>query len=141
MRPWWFPGRRPQGRVGFAPRRFFVGVAHAQPAAKIQEFQCDAFRAQFLHARRQAAHGAAKGIEAHNLRADVHADSLPTNPLRTAMGKIYSARFSPIETKLVFVASGGNMRRSEEHTSELQSLAYLVCRLLLEKKNQNTNNM
>src|SRR2546425_2684002 len=24
--------------------------------------------------------------------------------------------------------------RSEEHTSELQSLAYLVCRLLLEKK-------
>src|SRR5205823_14414797 len=26
--------------------------------------------------------------------------------------------------------------RAEEHTSELQSLAYLVCRLLLEKKNQ-----
>src|SRR3989441_2466653 len=26
--------------------------------------------------------------------------------------------------------------RSEEHTSELQSLAYLVCRLLLEKKNE-----
>src|SRR2546425_8611937 len=29
-------------------------------------------------------------------------------------------------------AAGG--KRSEEHTSELQSLAYLVCRLLLEKK-------
>src|SRR2546425_5190043 len=29
--------------------------------------------------------------------------------------------------------------RSEEHTSELQSLAYLVCRLLLEKKNQRPN--
>src|SRR5205823_13073164 len=27
-------------------------------------------------------------------------------------------------------------RRSEEHTSELQSLAYLVCRLLLEKKKE-----
>src|SRR2546425_4407123 len=27
-----------------------------------------------------------------------------------------------------------NVCRSEEHTSELQSLAYLVCRLLLEKK-------
>src|SRR3989441_8317078 len=27
-----------------------------------------------------------------------------------------------------------DMKRSEEHTSELQSLAYLVCRLLLEKK-------
>src|SRR5205823_11028075 len=29
---------------------------------------------------------------------------------------------------------GLNGGRSEEHTSELQSLAYLVCRLLLEKK-------
>src|SRR5687767_15245632 len=29
---------------------------------------------------------------------------------------------------------GGGWVRSEEHTSELQSLAYLVCRLLLEKK-------
>src|SRR5205823_14529208 len=28
--------------------------------------------------------------------------------------------------------------RSEEHTSELQSLAYLVCRLLLEKKKQSS---
>src|SRR2546425_8298783 len=28
----------------------------------------------------------------------------------------------------------GQLERSEEHTSELQSLAYLVCRLLLEKK-------
>src|SRR2546425_3953531 len=32
----------------------------------------------------------------------------------------------------VFVVS--RCERSEEHTSELQSLAYLVCRLLLEKK-------
>src|SRR5687767_15272123 len=30
--------------------------------------------------------------------------------------------------------------RSEEHTSELQSLAYLVCRLLLEKKKNKKNN-
>src|SRR5437763_8070781 len=29
--------------------------------------------------------------------------------------------------------------RSEEHTSELQSPMYLVCRLLLEKKKQNIN--
>src|SRR2546425_4515238 len=29
--------------------------------------------------------------------------------------------------------------RSEEHTSELQSLAYLVCRLLLEKKKSKHN--
>src|SRR2546423_8017223 len=31
--------------------------------------------------------------------------------------------------------------RSEEHTSELQSLAYLVCRLLLEKKKTNNNDI
>src|SRR5579863_10603349 len=32
----------------------------------------------------------------------------------------------------------GNMKRSEEHTSELQSPVHLVCRLLLEKKKPNT---
>src|SRR2546425_5863823 len=31
-------------------------------------------------------------------------------------------------------AASSALSRSEEHTSELQSLAYLVCRLLLEKK-------
>src|SRR6266487_6373164 len=31
------------------------------------------------------------------------------------------------------------LRRSEEHTSELQSPVHLVCRLLLEKKHTNTN--
>src|SRR5229473_4650527 len=31
-------------------------------------------------------------------------------------------------------------QRSEEHTSELQSLAYLVCRLLLEKKKKTKRN-
>ena len=34
-------------------------------------------------------------------------------------------------------SNGGRLVRSEEHTSELQSLAYLVCRLLLEKKKTN----
>src|SRR3712207_8278548 len=33
---------------------------------------------------------------------------------------------------------GGDERRSEEHTSELQSRQYLVCRLLLEKKKKST---
>src|SRR2546425_8778742 len=35
---------------------------------------------------------------------------------------------------------GGGIERSEEHTSELQSLAYLVCRLLLEKKKKKIRN-
>src|SRR2546425_5523225 len=35
----------------------------------------------------------------------------------------------------------GSCLRSEEHTSELQSLAYLVCRLLLEKKKKNKSQL
>src|SRR3712207_8233152 len=35
------------------------------------------------------------------------------------------------------VAEPGALARSEEHTSELQSRQYLVCRLLLEKKKKN----
>src|SRR5205823_9272269 len=35
---------------------------------------------------------------------------------------------------MLMLALGLFSLRSEEHTSELQSLAYLVCRLLLEKK-------
>src|SRR5205814_10564310 len=38
------------------------------------------------------------------------------------------------------VVFGGEPFRSEEHTSELQSLRHLVCRLLLEKKKRLTNN-
>src|SRR3712207_7115155 len=33
---------------------------------------------------------------------------------------------------------GNTVKRSEEHTSELQSRQYLVCRLLLEKKKKTT---
>src|SRR3712207_8853629 len=36
--------------------------------------------------------------------------------------------------------SGSGDPRSEEHTSELQSRQYLVCRLLLEKKKKTTTN-
>src|SRR3989441_4861144 len=52
---------------------------------------------------------------------------------------MYSATIEPFHAPPAAVThpvtSAGNAagRRSEEHTSELQSLAYLVCRLLLEK--------
>src|SRR5437899_8054736 len=39
--------------------------------------------------------------------------------------------YAAVELRLVI---GGDSARSEEHTSELQSLRHLVCRLLLEKK-------
>src|SRR5206468_6011752 len=40
------------------------------------------------------------------------------------------------EVEAEAVEGGGAVGRSEEHTSELQSRSDLVCRLLLEKKNQ-----
>src|SRR3712207_2124540 len=40
-----------------------------------------------------------------------------------------------ITDRAVYSAAKGAILRSEEHTSELQSRQYLVCRLLLEKKN------
>src|SRR3989441_8186794 len=49
---------------------------------------------------------------------------------------------SALTTVLTLVASypvAYALARSEEHTSELQSLAYLVCRLLLEKKKATWN--
>ena len=39
-----------------------------------------------------------------------------------------------VEKNSKYVAIFSSLARSEEHTSELQSQAYLVCRLLLEKK-------
>src|SRR2546430_11319341 len=38
------------------------------------------------------------------------------------------------KNKLAFISAAGFVKRSEEHTSELQSQSNLVCRLLLEKK-------
>src|SRR5205823_7410319 len=52
--------------------------------------------------------------------------SVSSNPAR-ANSPSHTASLNP---------SGVVSTRSEEHTSELQSLAYLVCRLLLEKKNK-----
>src|SRR5437016_9383106 len=41
----------------------------------------------------------------------------------------------PIQLRCIsLIGSGQSTERSEEHTSELQSLTNLVCRLLLEKK-------
>src|SRR2546425_9760422 len=46
----------------------------------------------------------------------------------------------PVDRYPIWPAQGLSYARSEEHTSELQSLAYLVCRLLLEKKKKKLQN-
>src|SRR3712207_8468428 len=47
-----------------------------------------------------------------------------------AVGESRALRAATIALTAILIA----VRRSEEHTSELQSRQYLVCRLLLEKK-------
>ena len=44
-----------------------------------------------------------------------------------------------VSQKMAIICSFQLQLRSEEHTSELQSLTNLVCRLLLEKKKKNTH--
>src|SRR5205823_14157450 len=56
---------------------------------------------------------------------------LPGDELQVGRG----ARVVELDQHLAGGDSAALGGRSEEHTSELQSLAYLVCRLLLEKKN------
>src|SRR3989441_2436557 len=67
---------------------------------------------------------------------DVSASSAVSrgNPRRVARAAAAPLRPHPGDRGRVRGPPHGD--RSEEHTSELQSLAYLVCRLLLEKKKQ-----
>src|SRR5687768_17690152 len=65
-------------------------------------------------------------------------------PWRTCARYALSPQFTscsrtPEMTPVVQLKIRENRRRSEEHTSELQSRLHLVCRLLLEKKNKKKN--
>src|SRR5205823_12219976 len=63
-------------------------------------------------------------------------DALPISAQRHfRLHRAPGARHSRTRHSGTDAGSGQDQERSEEHTSELQSLAYLVCRLLLEKKN------
>src|SRR3712207_8395030 len=63
--------------------------------------------------------GSSAAVSAHDLP-----DSVTPLPTRRGDVVVPAPRAAPLG------------RRSEEHTSELQSRQYLVCRLLLEKKNR-----
>src|SRR2546425_6104644 len=68
------------------------------------------------------------------------ASAASSSPSRASSGSATTRRSG---RGCVWPPSTRGSRRSEEHTSELQSLAYLVCRLLLEKKkttSHGTNN-
>src|SRR2546425_8915204 len=67
-------------------------------------------------------------------------DALPISPCAPSWAEpgFKAPRYGPRKAGCCIPASHSPRARSEEHTSELQSLAYLVCRLLLEKKKKTT---
>src|SRR2546425_8591819 len=61
-------------------------------------------------------------------------DALPISGAPAAARRTSWPRSNEASSAALMRSPSPSSKRSEEHTSELQSLAYLVCRLLLEKK-------
>src|SRR2546425_8149160 len=92
--------------------------------------------------------GRSMRIASNRLDAEVRCSSSWVSRLRSWLGAGRASALDPAPVLLQAEASTSAgmtstcrrvciFLRSEEHTSELQSLAYLVCRLLLEKKKNN----
>src|SRR3712207_7404736 len=86
-------------------------------------------------------HDALPILGRHRRRGAGGAEDLP--PRQAAVSRRRSARDpaphrSPRQPLRRPLGRSAEARRSEEHTSELQSRQYFVCRLLLEKKKNNS---
>src|SRR3989449_4195470 len=77
-----------------------------------------------------------KAIEAAHKAVEANPDNIVAlNYLSFAFPFVFDAKASDKDSKLAQAET--DAKRSEEHTSELQSRLHLVCRLLLEKKKKN----
>src|SRR3989441_9531864 len=88
---------------------------------------------------RADAHLAARGAIVTVEHPEIGPERHSGNPIRLSRTPLVPPAAAPrlgadTEDVLIRVLGLSRAERSEEHTSELQSLAYLVCRLLLEKK-------
>src|SRR5690625_6071906 len=84
--------------------------------------------------------GSARGPACAEVGRDLQG-SRPPGVLLTHLLDLDGERFqrAAVIAQLPQLPGDGLGARSEEHTSELQSRGHLVCRLLLEKKNQSMN--
>src|SRR2546425_983733 len=84
---------------------------------------------------------AAESASRSSARASVEAPRATVGPAPGAWARAAALPAAPASRPAAEPAPPAAVTpaRSEEHTSELQSLAYLVCRLLLEKKKKRAN--
>src|SRR2546425_4251662 len=80
----------------------------------------------FIHLSRNNSQSCPQCLKAH-----LHVFS--GSDLKEAAAHIHCVNTRGCRCVVIPIIGMTTQRRSEEHTSELQSLAYLVCRLLLEK--------
>src|SRR5258707_7759482 len=98
-------------KVPVSTLRYWLGSRNIQPI--IQTASSDPVRLSFMNL-----------LESHAL---------------AAMTKLYNLKLPKVRAALRKISAHFREFRSEEHTSELQSRQYLVCRLLLEKKKKTIN--
>src|SRR5437016_9594989 len=113
------------------PRRARVTAGYHTPADATR------LRPSFISRRRRAAPSRYEGARPARLRRASHAACRDRRAGRAAAGPDAARRHPAGRRRLRAAGARGAARghvRSEEHTSELQSLTNLVCRLLLEKK-------
>src|SRR5207253_7607184 len=106
------------------PRRFSVLTAHRPPTYELFPYTT-LFRSygSILVISKLPQDPMISGTSVRNLASS---ESAPARGMVNAAGPAINT----------IAKEGVIMRRSEEHTSELQSRGHLVCRLLLEKKNR-----
>src|SRR5205823_9000365 len=104
---------------------FYCHATHRDPPSSPTRRSSDLLR---FHASLSAADLAARGASRSG-REGKQRDGTGDDRHHDRRGESRSPRQA-----LAPLRSRAALARSEEHTSELQSLAYLVCRLLLEKK-------
>src|SRR2546425_9537081 len=81
-------------------------------------------------------------VERYKSKSAVRLGEMPEPEVRDddVLVQVHAASLNQLDSKIRDGEFKLILPRSEEHTSELQSLAYLVCRLLLEKKKKNISN-
>src|SRR2546426_2688864 len=105
--------------------------AAASPPSRVGPFQAATLAA--LHGERRIAHVIKEILDARSLRAGGETTYAGGRHVARGQTRCHHWRL-PWHWSGDCVEAGREPRRSEEHTSELQSPCNLVCRLLLEKK-------